>query len=375
MFRRQRQPDNPERILVVVPNWIGDVVLATPVLRTIRRRYPDAHIGFLGRLHAEALLSASGWANEHVSWPERRGQTGWRFGTLRLVRDLRRRRFDWAVLLTNSFRSALVCTLAMIPRRIGVARDGRGWMLTDSIRAPKANGSFVPRPMIDYYADIAEIIDCHPASNRLELATSPEDEASLGERLAVSTTQEGPPAIISPGASYGDAKCWMPERFAELGDRLAREQGARVVITCGPGEEPLARYVREQMKESATLLTDPLLTLGQMKALVKRSELVVCNDTGPRHFAIAFGVPVVTIFGPTDPQWTETNYPLERKVLVKVDCSLCQLKVCPVDHRCMTRIDAGMVYEKCAELLRIGRAEAHARERTHLEDSPVDSSR
>jgi heptosyltransferase-2 len=157
---------------------------------------------------------------------------------------------------------------------------------------------------------------------------------------------------LNPGASFGPAKCWLPERFAEVGDAMADRHRAAVIISCGPKETDIARAVVGRMRRPATVLDRPVLPLGPNKALIRRASLLVTNDTGPRHFANAFGTPLVTIFGPTDPQWTVTGAAQERQVMVKVDCGPCMKRRCPLDHRCMTQISSQAVLGKAEEVMR-----------------------
>jgi heptosyltransferase-2 len=197
------------------------------------------------------------------------------------------------------------------------------------------------------------------------LFTDPASEEAVDRRLAlIGLIHSRPLVLISPGASFGSSKLWLPERFAALGDRLADEFGAAVVITCAPGEEPIAQQVAGLMRRPVRVFDDPISTLGEFKALVRRSDLLINNDTGPRHIAKAFGVPVVTIFGSTDPRWTDTSYPLERKIRIDVDCGPCQQKVCPLDHhKCMTGVTVEMVLAACQEFLakRLRSAEVEVR--------------
>jgi heptosyltransferase-2 len=145
-----------------------------------------------------------------------------------------------------------------------------------------------------------------------------------------------------------------------VGDLLAEREGAAVVITCGPGEEELARSIGRSMKQTAFVFDEPRGTLSQLKSLIRRCDLLVNNDTGPRHFAKAFGVPVVTVFGPTFQALTDTEYPLERKLQIPVDCGPCMLRDCPLDHRCMTGVSVDMVYDAGVELLRARTHDGHA---------------
>ena len=157
---------------------------------------------------------------------------------------------------------------------------------------------------------------------------------------------------INPGASFGISKLWLPERYAAVGDWLIEKHDAQVVVTCGPGEEHLAWKIHDTMRHEAFVVDKPAGTLGQLKALIRRCDLLLNNDTGPRHFAKAFDRPVVTVFGSTHPEWTQTDYPRERIVRVPVDCGPCQKKVCPFEHhQCMTGVTVEMVQEAAQALL------------------------
>ena len=236
--------------------------------------------------------------------------------------------------------------------------------------------------MVDYYADLAVAIGCPRPGDRLELFATADDDAVVAERLAaafreVGDTEDGstgeswdgvksvdgrPLVVISPGAKYGSAKCWAAERFAALSDLLVGQQGANVIVTCGPGEESIVRAIGDETARGVHLCINPLLTLGQLKSLVARCDLLICNDAGPRHFAKAFNVPVVTVFGPTHPEWTATSYERERIVRIDIECGPCQQRICPLGYvRCMTSVTVDMVYEACCELLpsSIARPEGH----------------
>jgi heptosyltransferase II len=345
---------DPTRILVVLPNWVGDLVLATPALRAIRQCFSKTQISFLAKSHLTEVLSGGDWMDELIHWPTRKGQSKRerRRGFLGLAGDLRERQFEWAVLMTNSFRSALLSRLAAIPRRIGYDRDGRGLLLTDRLLPQKSHGKFVPVPMTRYYNAIARYLGCRDCTNQLELFTTPEDEKVAAAAIDNARIEPNQPIVVlNPGASFGPAKCWLPARFAEVADQLIREHGAAVFISCGPAEIDIARAVAQNMREKAIVLDRPVMKLGPSKALIRRASLLVTNDTGPRHFANAFGTPVITIFGPTDPQWTTTDSPRERMLMIKVDCGPCMKRTCPLDHRCMTGITSDMVMTQARELL------------------------
>ena len=160
-----------------------------------------------------------------------------------------------------------------------------------------------------------------------------------------------PLVVISPGANYGDAKIWQPDRFAAVADRCADELDAVVAIAGAPHEREILDRVVAAAKTPMLDLSKLGVDLALFKSVVRRSRLVVTNDTGPRHVAAALGVPVVTIFGPTDPAWTDIGFQSERQVRVDVFCGPCQKKTCPLDHRCMTRVTPEMVFNQAAHLI------------------------
>ena len=339
----------------MLPSWVGDFVMATPTLRALRRRYPEASIMFCGRPVLDDLIAGSGWNDDLVHWEPKR-EHGRGRELFALAADLRRRRFDWAALLTNSFRSALLARLAGVRRRIGYDRDGRGWLLTDRLPVTRVNGAIAVTRMVDYYGKLAEHLGCDPPGDELELFTDAGDDAAVERRLSeAGLGGRRPLVVISPGASFGSSKLWLPERFAELADRLIETHGAGVVISCAPGEEAIARRIAGLVRGEAAVFDEPVTTLGEFKSLIRRCDLLINNDTGPRHIAKAFKVAVVTIFGPTHPGWTDTEYPRERKVSVSVDCGPCQKKVCPLDPPqelcCMTGVTVEMVAAAADELL------------------------
>jgi heptosyltransferase-2 len=348
------QPDEVKAVLVVLPTWVGDFVMATPFLRAIRMRFVDAKITFLAEENLRELIHGGDWMDESVYWPSRGRRKPWDREYRKLRRELRKRRFELAILLPNAFRAALIAWQGGAKRRIGYDRDGRGLLLTDRVPVKnRVDGKFVPLPLVEYYADLAVAVGWARPDDRLELLTTRDRDESLGRRLhETGIAEKRPLVVISPGAKYGAAKCWMPERFAAVADRLIDQTEAAVVVTCGPGEEHIARAIASAMRRQAVVFDDPLLSLGELKSLIRRSDLLLCNDAGPRHLAKAFDVPVVTIFGPTHTEWTATNYPKERIVRIDVDCGPCQQRVCPEGHlQCMTGVKVEAVLDACTELL------------------------
>ncbi len=339
------------RILVTIPNWVGDVVLATPVLAALRARFADARITYLMRPYVREPVAGGDWHDAEVHWPERTGVRR-EVQNIRLAAQLRTQRFDLVLLLTNSFRSALIAWLARIPRRVGYARDGRSWLLTDRLEPLKRDGQFVPSPVLPYYIKIAEHVGCPVSDRKLRLGITPDQERA-GAELAhhYGLDDGGAYTVINPGAAFGAAKCWLPERFAEVCDRLQAELNLRSVVVGAPHEAPLMREIARLAKTDVICCDEPGTTLGSLKVIIRDAALLVCNDTGPRHYGNAFDVPTVTIFGPTHQAWTDTDYAGEIKIQEPVECGPCQLRTCPLDLRCMTAVTADMVMERIRVLL------------------------
>jgi heptosyltransferase-2 len=347
-------PEAPRRVLLVLPTWVGDVVMATPFIASLFRRFPGAEIHLLMNRHLYPLLEGSPWL-AHCHFQAPRGRTaGARSARRALVAELRAERFDLAVLLPNSLRSAWLCWRAGARRRLGFNRDGRRLLLTDALPVPnRRDRGYEPMPLVDYYAHIAAALGCEHPGDRLRLFTTEACNEAVEARLrAAGGAGDGPLVVLCPGANFGASKCWDPQRFARVADRLVQDRGATVVIPPGPGEEPLASAIRDAMAEPSLLLIEPCLTLGELKSLIARSDLLLGNDTGPRHFGRAFGVPRVTVFGPTEQRWTETSHARESIVRVEVPCGPCHRKICPLQEQvCMTRVTVEMVVSACEEQL------------------------
>jgi len=353
---------DPKRILIVQPSWVGDAVMATPTLRAIREHFPGAHISYLMKRYVKPVYTGLPWADRLITY--RTGKTTKKAGKgqfFDLAARLRARKFDTAIILPNSFKSALICKMAGIDRVIGYDRDGRGFLLTDKLLPPKDRGKYVPSPIVKYYMGIAHYLGAAGKDIALQLFVTDSEAREAMDVLTRSgidplldrPARSGQPPLIllNPGAQYGAAKCWLPENFAALSDRFIEELGAKVVISSAPRERKIVDEILRYAKHPAVDLQKAGLTLGALKEITRRCDLMITNDTGPRHIAAAFDVPVVTIFGPTHPEWTEIYFPKERKVAVKVFCGPCQKKTCPLDHRCMTQITPRMVYETAIELL------------------------
>ena len=335
------------RIVVSCPNWIGDAVMATPALAALRARHADAHLALLARPYVIPVVSPSPYVDAILPWGRPGGP-----GTCAVVRQLRRERFDLGILLTNSFRSALVFRLGGVRRRVGYARDLRSPLLTDRVKPLKAKGAYVPAPVLRSYLDLVGPPATGEVSIRMHLYTTPSDESAADRLYAALGLEASRTLVMAPGAAFGQAKCWPPDRFSRIARRAGDELGLRTLVLCAPAERETAAAIAEASAGAAVVAPEPLPGLNVVKAVVRRARVMVTNDSGLRHFAAAYSIPVVTIFGPTDPRWTETWFPKETKLQATVPCGPCQRRVCREGHlRCMTDVTPAMVFGALAGAL------------------------
>jgi heptosyltransferase-2 len=326
----------PREILVRAPNWAGDVVMATPGLRALRAGFPGARIRVAVRHGLEALLAGNPRIDEIL--PLRHDKDGL-FGRLREARGLRGYGFDLGLCLPDSFSAALSMRAAGVRRVVGYARNARSPLLHQAVPLPRGAGRRVMLPRELHVLGLVEAVGCKPLGTQLELFVTEEEEEGCTRLLAAHeiAPSDRPLAALAPGASFGSSKLWPAERFARVGDALANA-GAEVVLVGSPAESALAARVADAMKARAHDLTSEL-GLGGLKALVRRARVLVCNDAGARHVAAAFGVPCVMLLGPTSLEKTSLNLEKVRVLVADVACRPCYLRTCPIDHRCMKRIE------------------------------------
>lgn len=346
--------DAGERLAVFLPNWIGDATMATPALRAIRRHLdPGVRVvGVLRPVIAE-LLEGTPWLDATIAFHPASSDPAERMGAV--IARLRAERPRTALLLTHSFRTAWMAWRSGAARRIGFARHGRSLLLSDRLYAKRHQGRLVPAPVIDDYQALAARLGCPvDEPHRLELATSAADELAADrawQRQGLGPRE--PVVLLNCGGAFGPAKQWPAEYFSALAFRIATQQRLPVVVLCGPSERALAREIAQAADHARVgSLADEPVSIGLTKACVRRARLLVTTDSGPRHFAAAFGVPVITLFGPTHIAWSETYY--ERAVHLQhaVPCGPCQQRDCPQGHhRCMRDLTVARVYQAVAAQL------------------------
>jgi heptosyltransferase-2 len=336
------------RILVRATNWIGDAVMSIPALQAIRQQFPDAYVAVLARPWVADIYARETFADEVIPYTAGRG---WRdtAGKLRVAADLRRRSFDIAILLQNAFEAAALVWLAGIPRRIGYDRDGRRWLLTDAIAVPKP-GEIPPHQRF-YYLELlrrAGLTESLPEATAIRLGGAVE-AAQAGRKKFEAAGWEQVTGV-SPGAAYGTAKRWLPERFADA----AIELGNPVAIFGSKDERPLCEAIAARVRDRGVPAHNYAgeTALREYIELAAACRIYLTNDSGGMHIASALGVPTIAIFGATDDVATGPTGPLARVVREPVECSPCLLRECPIDHRCMTRVSSERVVIEARELMR-----------------------
>jgi len=305
--------------------------MSLPALVAIRNRYPQARISILAKPSVADLYIHESVIDEIIVYNLK---SSWDMG-----RKLRDRQFDCAILFQNAFEAAWIAWLARIPTRIGYKRDGRQLLLTQAVNIPGPGE--IPRHERFYYLELlrrAGLIDSLPQNEAIHLRsqTPPTGKRVIG---------------VSPGAAYGTAKRWLPERFAEAAGALAEARGASIALFGTKSERGLCEEIAQRLNGRPVTNYAGETTLGQFIDLAAGCELFLTNDSGSMHVASALGVPTVAIFGATDDTTTGPTGLNARVVRQPVDCSPCLLRECPIDHRCMIGVSAELVVKEALQLL------------------------
>jgi heptosyltransferase-2 len=345
--------------MVRAPNWVGDAVMALPALRELRRIFAGSHITLAARPWVQGLFDGERLADNLISLADARGPFGRATHFISEAGRFRRERFDFAVLLTNSFGTALAARAGGAKTIAGYATDARRLLLDQVI--PFEPG-YKTLHQVRYYLNIAAHIEtritgksnvdfqtCEP---RLEVSEEQRQHArSLLDRFGIGAAAgQGSILAINPGATNSTAKRWPAGRFAKTADRLNERQGFQTVIVGTAEDKPVAEEVARQMRTHAAVIAGET-SIAELKAVLACARLVISNDTGTSHVSAALGVPTVVVFGPTEHVSTR---PLSLRAAVvrhDVECSPCMLRECPIDHRCMTRVEVDDVYVAAQTLL------------------------
>jgi heptosyltransferase-2 len=320
--------------------------MSLPALRALRARYPSAQITILAKPWVADLYGREPFCDRLIPYTPRGFAE-----KLAAGRELRKEGFDCALLLQNAFEAAMVAFAARIPQRIGYARDGRSALLTKAVAVPRAGE--IPLHERFYYLELlrrAGIIETLPENDRIQLDGAPAAREEGEARFRAAGI--GLPVIgVSPGAAFGTAKRWLPERFAESASMVARELGASIAVFGSKDERALCdRVAKATIPEARNFAGET--SLGEFIAMCAACRVYLTNDSGAMHIASALGVPTVAVFGATDDTTTGPTGDHARVVREPVDCSPCLRRECPIDHRCMTRVEAHRVARTALDLLK-----------------------
>jgi heptosyltransferase II len=344
-----------KNILIRGVNWVGDAVMSIPAMREVRRLFPEAHITLLANPWVSPIYSEAEFIDEILEYDKRGIHKGWA-GFGRLISDLRRRDFDLAILLQNAFEAALIAFCARIPMRVGYARDGRRLLLTHPCQIdPEVRKVH----QVHYYLGILSSLgllaprlwerrDCQfPVGIGIRKTDM---EAALALLRTNGINESDIVVAVNPGAFYGEAKRWFPDRYAAVADALAGRYGARIVILGASSDMQTAAKVAAHMSSRAVILSGQT-TLGQLMGLLKQIDLLITNDSGTMHLAAALDVPQLAIFGSTSEVATG---PLNRNAAIvkhPVECNPCFLRECPTDFRCMKGVTVEKVLDAARKIL------------------------
>ncbi|HEB02748.1 MAG TPA: lipopolysaccharide heptosyltransferase II [Nitrospirae bacterium] len=355
----------PERILIRGVNWLGDAVMTMPAIRAVRSARPDAHIALLVKPWVAPIFEHDPHIDEIILYKDIHKGI---IGKFRLALQLKNKKFDTAILFQNSFDAALTVFLARIPERIGFDRDGRGWMLTKAIGF---KGDDRKIHHIDYYI---KLLNC--AGIKAE-ASEPWIYLTLDERLWARkglNYLKRPIIGINPGAKFGSAKMWLPERFASVAEHVVKDLGGSAVIFCGPGEAEIENEILSLLADDVRVSTLPMAgktTLRELSALISECDALISNDSGPMHVGYAVRTPLLAIFGSTSPALTgppsaRDNYVIQSSL----PCAPCFKRTCPEPEiKCMKAISVEDAISSINKVLPFKRAVFFDRDGTLCEDA------
>jgi heptosyltransferase-2 len=331
------------KIMIRATNWVGDAIMALPALRAVRQRRPDAQISIVARPYVADIYRDQQVSDELIPY-DPSGEHRGRSGREKLASDLRNRKFELALLLQNAFDAAWLAWRAQIPQRIGYARDARSLLLTKAVPVPRP-GEIPPHEKF-YYLELlrrAGWLDQLPNEPHITLRVPDAVRQRAFQTLLEAGSRPHARRIaIGAGASYGSAKCWPPDRFAKALNALLSHTDADIILFGTPSELPVSIAIASELQPAPINLTGKT-TIADLPALLAQCHVFLGNDSGAMHVAAAVGLPVVAVFGPTDPEGTAPVTPRVTIVQQKPYCSPCFLRHCPTDHRCMTAVTPAMV--------------------------------
>lgn len=341
----------PRNIIVRMPNWIGDLVMATPILSDLRKAFPHARLTAMCRSPICQLLTEDPEIDELFCF-SKAGSFGRREERRNIIEKLRKGQYDLGILLTHSFSSAWWFWLGKVQNRLGYECNGRNFLLTHHAPFP---AQIQNQHLVVTYKQLLEPLGISVSDTPPHLYLNPKEIDNAKVLLRQNKIPEGVLIVgINPGATYGSAKCWLPERFRQVAERLLKDPGIYVVFFGDQATAPVVKEICEGLP-SRVLNLAGMTTLRELAALITQCDVLLTNDSGPMHVADALGTPIVALFGSTSEIMTGP-YRLGTLIHKHVECSPCYQRTCPIDFRCMKRIEADEVYEAVVKILNTKRS-------------------
>lgn len=363
--------DASVRVGIVLPNWVGDCVMATPAIRTLRESLPDSRLIGIARPYLLPLFEGTPWFDRLLPW-EHKGPGRFLRG-ISVARQLRREKLDRLILLRASLSSGLLARVSGAKKIVAFGRGGLQWLIKGALPPSPERQQSTPISAVDEYLELIQSLGLTPASRQLDLATTPADEAAadgLWERMRLPAPNQV--LLLNAGGAYGEAKHWPSEYCVSLALRAANEFGLTTLVLCGPQERESARAIAVAARHpQVKSLADEDTRFGITKAIIRRSRLMVTTDSGPRHIAAAVNTPTVVLFGPIDPRWSRNGQRDSIELRLNLDCSPCGERACPLaHHRCMRDLTVDQVLDAIRRTL--DRSQGSGDRNQEIEDRKQD---
>jgi heptosyltransferase-2 len=330
-----------QKILVRMPNWIGDLIMATPILTDLRKAFPHAEITAMCRTPLCQLLEKDKAIDELFCFTKPQNGFLRRLDLRDIIAKIEAGKYDLGILLSNSFSSAWWFWQGNVKRRIGFAAHWRSFLLTDAVSFPKNR---TEQHLVLTYKHLLKPLGIPLSDTAPRLFVDAKEVEESKQLLYQRGYRKGKKIIgINPGAAFGMAKCWPPDRFRALAEKLMKETDAYIVFFGDPGTFSLVKEICSGLPEERVINLAGVTSLRELACLIKDCDVLVTNDSGPMHIGAAFGTPLVALFGSTDETVTGPYGRGQDVIRKPVSCSPCFKRVCPIDFRCMTRISVDEV--------------------------------
>jgi heptosyltransferase-2 len=338
----------PKNIIVRMPNWLGDAVMATPIIADLHSYFPGATITAMCQANIAPLLTHDPNINEILSYKR---PSGWihRGKHLEIIENLRKGKYDLGMLLTNSWSSAWWFWRGRVQNRLGFAANLRSFLLNKAVSYPKNKET---QHLVKTYKALLEPLGVPLSETPPKLYLSPKEIQEAQEMLKRLDIDLSKHTLIgiNPGAAYGSAKCWPPDRFEALTKRLLEDSNVRIIYFGDNAGAPLVNNICNHFPEGVYNLAGKT-TIRELMALINCCSAILTNDSGPMHIAAALQTPLLALFGSTNEVKTGPS-PAGKVIHKHVECSPCYKRVCPIDFRCMKRIDVDEVYHELLQVLK-----------------------